>query len=70
MSQLSTTFRSAPIGTDQGGLVARLFETLIRWQERASERHHLAQLSDRNLRDIGLSRADADLEADKPFWRQ
>ncbi|MGH6903812.1 MAG: DUF1127 domain-containing protein [Geminicoccaceae bacterium] len=29
----------------------------------------MAQLSDHMLRDIGLTRADAWAEADKPFWR-
>ncbi|GAB5468173.1 MAG: DUF1127 domain-containing protein [Rhodospirillales bacterium] len=42
---------------------------LLRWQDRANERHHLAQMQDHQLRDIGLSRADIDQEARKPFWR-
>jgi uncharacterized protein YjiS (DUF1127 family) len=29
----------------------------------------LATLCDRSLRDIGLTRYDADREARKPFWR-
>jgi len=29
----------------------------------------LAAMSDRSLRDIGLTRYDADWEASKPFWR-
>ena len=42
---------------------------LIRIQARVSERRHLATLDDRLLADIGLDRADAMAEADKPFWR-
>jgi uncharacterized protein YjiS (DUF1127 family) len=36
---------------------------------RARERRDLAELSDHNLRDIGLTRHDVDLEISKPFWR-
>jgi uncharacterized protein YjiS (DUF1127 family) len=31
-------------------------------------RHELEGLSDVTLRDIGLSRGQADFEASKPFW--
>lgn len=36
---------------------------------RARERRDLAALSDHSLRDIGLSRADVELEIRKPLWR-
>jgi uncharacterized protein YjiS (DUF1127 family) len=39
------------------------------WLERSRQRRQLAQLSNHMLRDIGLTRADAWLEAEKPFWR-
>ncbi len=48
---------------------AVLIETLLLWQERADERAHLASLDDRLLRDMGLSRAEAEREAAIPFWR-
>ena len=51
-------------------LPVTLFETLLVWQERADERAHLASLDDRLLRDMGLSRADAEREAAIPFWRE
>ncbi|HEX6978028.1 MAG TPA: DUF1127 domain-containing protein [Alphaproteobacteria bacterium] len=38
------------------------------WQARATERAHLAELSDRLLKDVGLSRADIEREVQKPFW--
>lgn len=50
-------------------LAARLVRLLLRWQERASERHHLSGLDDRMLKDIGVTRADIESEAGKPFWR-
>ena len=39
------------------------------WLERARQRRQLAELSDHMLRDIGVTRADAWAETDKPFWR-
>ncbi len=44
-------------------------ELLLLWQGRAEQRGRLRQFDDRMLRDIGLSRADVEMEANKPFWR-
>jgi uncharacterized protein YjiS (DUF1127 family) len=49
--------------------VFRGFEILLLWQRRANQRHAMAQLDDRMLRDLGLSRADVVWESRKPFWR-
>ena len=43
--------------------------TVMLWGERRRQRQALAGLDDAMLKDIGLSRADALFEADKPFWR-
>ena len=51
------------------GLFALLGETLHVWRERRRTRHELAQWSDRDLHDIGLSWSDIAHEAGKPFWR-
>jgi uncharacterized protein YjiS (DUF1127 family) len=40
------------------------------WRRRMRDRRRLAVLTDRDLRDIGLSRSDAHWEYRKPFWRQ
>ena len=40
------------------------------WRVRHKTRAHLASLDDRTLRDIGLSRYDANKEAEKPFWEE
>jgi len=48
-----------------GEIAARL----LTWYDRARERRALLGLSDRQLQDIGISRAEADGEGDKPFWR-
>ncbi len=42
---------------------------IARWQlARQRTRRALAQLDDRMLRDIGISREQAMREAEKPFW--
>lgn len=46
----------------------RLLRQLRRWKTLHDQRHHLASLSDAMLKDIGLSRADAEREASRPFW--
>ena len=43
---------------------------LREWRRRARDRSHLAQLDDRMLRDIGLTRADAESLSNKLFWRE
>jgi uncharacterized protein YjiS (DUF1127 family) len=39
------------------------------WMERGRQRRSLAALDDRQLRDLGLTRADVQLECAKPMWR-
>ena len=39
------------------------------WRYRRHARADLARLDDRMLADIGLTRAEADMEVAKPFWR-
>ena len=48
--------------------MARLLARLRRWRVLARQRRELAELSDRMLKDIGLSRVDALREARRPFW--
>ena len=50
-------------------LLLAMIGLLVHWQERAEQRHALAELDDRLLRDIGLDRVAAAHEARKPFWR-
>jgi uncharacterized protein YjiS (DUF1127 family) len=51
------------------GLLARLGDTLHVWHDRWQQRHELAQWTDRELHDVGLSWSDVVREAEKPFWR-
>jgi uncharacterized protein YjiS (DUF1127 family) len=40
-----------------------------RWWRRSREREILMTMSDRGLKDIGITRYDAQYEARKTFWR-
>jgi uncharacterized protein YjiS (DUF1127 family) len=43
---------------------------LREWRQRKNGRLELARLDERMLRDIGLTRFDAEHEINKPFWRE
>ncbi len=57
--------RTAP----QPSFLTRLADGMFQMVERHRQRAALQSLSDEALSDIGISRADADHEADRPFWR-
>jgi uncharacterized protein YjiS (DUF1127 family) len=44
-------------------------DTLRLWRERARGRQQLRTFDDHLLRDIGITRLQAEAEAHKPFWR-
>ena len=50
-------------------IAVKLAWAYVLWSQRRESRKHLARLDDHLLRDIGLSRKEADLEMRKPFWR-
>jgi uncharacterized protein YjiS (DUF1127 family) len=39
------------------------------WRKRAKAREELSHLSERDARDIGLTAAQVEFEASKPFWQ-
>jgi uncharacterized protein YjiS (DUF1127 family) len=49
--------------------VHRLLLMLALWHHRRRSRRHLAALDDRELDDIGLSRAQCRAECRKRFWQ-
>ena len=66
--------RDRRIGVRQAGRArlavgGRILALLREWRRRARDRAQLASLDDRMLRDIGLTRADAEFLGSKPFWR-
>ena len=44
-------------------------EVLLTWQERAHQRHSLAHLDDRMMKDMGLTPSQVEQELRKPFWK-
>ncbi len=62
--------RPAVRWNDGRGPAEEALRILSVWIERARQRRCLAGLSDRSLKDIGISRCDALHEARKPFWRR
>jgi uncharacterized protein YjiS (DUF1127 family) len=51
-----------------GGVVALLARRVALWLEVRRQRRQLLAMSDHMLHDLGLSRADAEGEATRPFW--
>ena len=52
-----------------GAVATEIVTSLLVWHDRARERRALLEMSDLQLHDIGISRAEAGSEGDKPFWR-
>jgi uncharacterized protein YjiS (DUF1127 family) len=52
-----------------GNILRRALDLLLAWRSRARDRHELARLDERSLRDLGLDRGAVWSECDKPFWR-
>ncbi len=53
-----------------GGFLRGVHAALREWRRRRNGRLELARLDERMLRDIGLTRFDAEYEINKPFWRE
>jgi uncharacterized protein YjiS (DUF1127 family) len=66
---MSTLTHQSMINHHQSGIFSRTLETLRIWRQRRQSRGQLAQLSARDLHDVGLSWSDIAYEAEKPFWR-
>ncbi len=64
-----TAFPPALAARPRPQLRPDLLSLLRLWLRRSADRRALAGLDARDLRDIGMTRADAQHEAAKPFWR-
>ena len=45
-------------------------KTMAIWVSRATDRRQLAEMSDRMLTDIGLTRVEVEIETSKYFWQR
>jgi uncharacterized protein YjiS (DUF1127 family) len=50
--------------------LSAVLAALREWRRRQHGRLELARFDERMLRDIGLTRIDAEYEINKPFWRE
>ena len=66
---MSTCSHESMINHHDTGVLAQLSETFQVWRDRQRQRRELAQWTDRDLHDVGLSWSDIVHEAEKPFWR-
>jgi uncharacterized protein YjiS (DUF1127 family) len=66
---MSTFTHQSMINHHGFGFLAQIGETVHIWRKRQSERRQLAELTERDLHDVGLSWSDVVFEAEKPFWR-
>lgn len=58
------------VSTPRLPLHRRLLAGLSLWRERARMRDALARFDARSLRDAGIAPAQAQYEANQPFWRR
>jgi len=58
------------VGHALSELAVRWRHKLGEWRRRDRERMELRRMSDRELRDFGVTRADIWEESHKPFWRR
>jgi uncharacterized protein YjiS (DUF1127 family) len=56
-------------GTGLAALFAKVSATVEVWKQRTQTRRELAELSFRDIQDIGLDQAEIDREIAKPFWQ-
>lgn len=65
--KINSELVSAPV--KKKSLIKILFSTLLLWRHNYASRRQLAQLSQGQLKDIGINRSEALEEARKPFWK-
>jgi uncharacterized protein YjiS (DUF1127 family) len=66
---MSTCTHESMTNHHGSGLFTQLSEIFHTWRERRRSRLELAQWTDRDLHDVGLSWSDVVRETEKPFWR-
>jgi uncharacterized protein YjiS (DUF1127 family) len=69
MTTIETAFTTSINNSGLFATLTRLAGEVGKWLERAQQRQQLAELDERMLQDIGISRSDVWQEIGKPFWR-
>jgi uncharacterized protein YjiS (DUF1127 family) len=73
MATIETIYRSAESHGASKGKAKVSLMSMLSWLdgrlERRRSRRALLEMSDEQLKDIGLSHADVHFEANRPFWR-
>ena len=69
MTQFQPTVNETLIVTPKAVNFRTVLKTLQVWHQRRVTRRQLSQLPDYLLRDIGITRADAEQEVNKTFWQ-
>ena len=64
-----TTYGSASAASRFSALLSSAFAAVVAWNDARVTRNALSDLTDRELEDIGLSRADIDYVADSNIIR-
>lgn len=70
MSAISPTAQAAGYVHSSTPVKASAIQKISRWYVNWRTRRQLAQLPDFMLKDIGVSRSDAEKEARKHFWKE
>ncbi|MBT0964035.1 DUF1127 domain-containing protein [Denitromonas iodatirespirans] len=74
MSSLTQkTCAPAPLRAELGTVLQQALRaariTLKTWIKRSRDRRDLREMEEHLLRDVGISRGQANFEGNKPFWR-
>ena len=70
MSEIRRSGGIVPSRRRVPSISSKCFDVLLLWLQRRRERHQLAALGDHVLKDIGVTRADIDVEVRKMFWHR
>ncbi len=68
MKSITLNARVAPVVARPTRPLAILPKQVRHWMEIAKQRRALAEMSDAQLFDLGITRSEAETEAARPFW--
>jgi uncharacterized protein YjiS (DUF1127 family) len=59
-----------PLAETTSNFASRSYRTVKAWRQRSKARAQLSGISSHSLQDIGITRIDALIESNKPFWEE